>query len=80
LGRTPAQGLLRWCLQHDVLVIAKSTHRERIQEYAQILDFAFCSEDMAGLDAVDQTNGTDRAVEDTWWRGSTCGAAGQACR
>jgi 2,5-diketo-D-gluconate reductase A len=67
LGRTPAQVLLRWCLQHDVPVIAKSTHRERIQENAQIFDFAFSGEDMAKLDALDQTNGTDRALEDTWW-------------
>ena len=48
-------------------VIAKSTHRERIQENAQIFDFAFSGEDMAKLDALDQTNGTDRALEDTWW-------------
>ena len=32
LGRTPAQVLLRWCVQHDVPVIPKSTHRERIEE------------------------------------------------
>lgn len=25
------------------------------------------SEDMAKLDALDQTNGTDRALEETWW-------------
>ncbi len=31
LGRTPAQVLLRWCLQHGVPVIPKSTHRERIR-------------------------------------------------
>ena len=67
LRRTPAQVLLRWCLQHDVPVIAKSTHRERIQENAQIFDFALSGEDMAKLDALDQTNGTDRALEDTWW-------------
>jgi diketogulonate reductase-like aldo/keto reductase len=67
LGRTPAQVLLRWCLQHDVPVIAKSTHRERLQENAQIFDFAFSSEDMAQLDALDQTDGTDRALEGTWW-------------
>jgi len=67
LRRTPAQMLLRWCLQHDVPVITKSTHRERIQENAEIFDFALSGEDMARLDALDQTNGTDQALEDTWW-------------
>ena len=65
--RTPAQVLLRWCLQHDVLVIPKSTHRERIAENAQIFDFTLSDEDMAALDALDQTNGTDRALERPWW-------------
>ena len=67
VGRTPAQVLLRWCLQHDVPVIPKSTHRERIAENAQIFDFTLPDEDMAGLDALDQTNGTDRALERPWW-------------
>jgi diketogulonate reductase-like aldo/keto reductase len=63
-GRTPAQMLLRWCLQHDLPVITKSTHRERIAENAQIFDFALSDDDMAELDALDQTNGTGRAHED----------------
>jgi diketogulonate reductase-like aldo/keto reductase len=67
VARTPAQVLLRWCLQRDIPVISKSTHRERIQANAQIFDFALSSEDMAELDALDQTNGTDRALEDRWW-------------
>ena len=67
VGRTPAQVLLRWCLQHDLPVIPKSTHRERIYENAQIFDFALSKEDMAPLDALDQTNGTDRALERKWW-------------
>jgi 2,5-diketo-D-gluconate reductase A len=67
VGRTPAQVLLRWCLQHDVPVIPKSTHRERIHENAQIFDFALSNEDMTQLDALDQTNGTDRALERKWW-------------
>ena len=68
LGRTPAQVLLRWCLQHGVPVIPKSTHRERIEENAQIFDFTLSDEDMAALDALDKTRGTDRALESTWWR------------
>jgi diketogulonate reductase-like aldo/keto reductase len=66
-GRTPAQVLLRWCLQHDVPVIPKSAHRERIGENAQIFDFALSAGDMAELDALDRTRGTDRALESTWW-------------
>jgi diketogulonate reductase-like aldo/keto reductase len=66
-GRTRAQVLLRWCLQHDLLVIPKSTHRERIAENAQIFDFALSDEDMAELDALDRTKGTDRALERKWW-------------
>ena len=66
-GRTPAQVLLRWCLQHEVPVISKSTHRERIRENAQIFDFALSEEDVAALNALDQTSGTDRALEHKWW-------------
>ena len=67
VGRTPAQVLLRWCPQHGVPVISKSTHRERIHQNAQIFDFALSEQDMAELDTLDQTNGTDRALERKWW-------------
>jgi diketogulonate reductase-like aldo/keto reductase len=67
VGRTPAQVLLRWCLQHDVPVIPKSTHRDRIAENAQIFDFSLSQRDMAELDALDQTGGTSRALEGKWW-------------
>jgi len=67
LGRTPAQVLLRWCVQRDLVVITKSTHRERIEENAQLFDFTLSDEDMAALDALDRTNGTDRALEHPWW-------------
>ena len=67
LARTPAQVLLRWCLQRNTIVITKSTHRDRIEQNAQILDFALPSEDVASLDALDRTNGSDRARERKWW-------------
>jgi diketogulonate reductase-like aldo/keto reductase len=67
VGRTPAQVLLRWCIQLGVPVIPKSTHRERIEENAQIFDFTLSEQDVAELDALDQTGGTGRALERKWW-------------
>jgi diketogulonate reductase-like aldo/keto reductase len=67
VGRTPAQVLLRWCVQRDLVVIPKSTHRERIEENARIADFTLSDEVMAALDALDETGGTDRALERRWW-------------
>jgi diketogulonate reductase-like aldo/keto reductase len=67
VGKTPAQVLLRWCVQRDLVVIPKSTHRERIDENGRIFDFTLSPEDMAELDALDETGGTDRALERGWW-------------
>jgi diketogulonate reductase-like aldo/keto reductase len=68
-GRTPAQVLLRWGIQHGVPQIPKSTHRPRIAENAQIFDFDLTDDDMRTLDALDETGETDRAREDKWWDG-----------
>jgi diketogulonate reductase-like aldo/keto reductase len=67
VGRTPAQVLIRWCVQHDLVVLPKSTHRERIVENAQVFDFTLSEDDMAELDALDRTGGTDGARESSWW-------------
>jgi diketogulonate reductase-like aldo/keto reductase len=67
LGRTPAQVLLRWCIERRVPLIAKSTHRERIAENAQVFDFALSDQDLAELDGLDRTGGTDIALEEKWW-------------
>jgi diketogulonate reductase-like aldo/keto reductase len=67
VGRTPAQVLLRWCVQRDVPVIPKSTHEERIEENAAIFDFELSDDDMSALDALDTAGGTSRAQENKWW-------------
>jgi diketogulonate reductase-like aldo/keto reductase len=67
VGRTPAQVLIRWSLQRRLVVLPKSTHRERIVENAQVFDFELSDEDMAALDALDRTGGTGRALESPWW-------------
>lgn len=51
-GRTPAQVLVRWCLQHGVPTIPKSRSRERIVENADALDWALGEQDMARLDGL----------------------------
>jgi 2,5-diketo-D-gluconate reductase A len=51
LGRTPAQVIVRWHLQHGVVVIPKSTHEERIRSNAEVA-FDLSAEQMAALDAL----------------------------
>jgi diketogulonate reductase-like aldo/keto reductase len=53
-GRTPAQIVLRWDLQHEVVTIPKSIRKERVVENAQIFDFELAAEDMAALDALNR--------------------------
>lgn len=52
LKRTPGQILLRWGIEHGLIEIPKSVHRERIEENSRIFDFRLSSEQVARLDAL----------------------------
>ena len=52
--RTPAQVLLRWCLQTGFVTIPKSVRRERIVENATIFDFALTAAQMSALDGLNE--------------------------
>jgi diketogulonate reductase-like aldo/keto reductase len=51
-GRTNAQVLLRWAVQHGLVVIPKSAHPGRIAENAGIFDFELTNEEVLELDGL----------------------------
>ncbi|MGE6628804.1 aldo/keto reductase [Bacillus sp. NPDC077027] len=53
-GKTPAQIILRWDVQHDVITIPKSTKPHRLKENADIFDFELSIEDMKRLSALNE--------------------------
>jgi diketogulonate reductase-like aldo/keto reductase len=52
--KTPAQVLIRWCIEHEVVAIPKSVHLERIRENAQVFDFELSPAEVRALDALDE--------------------------
>jgi len=54
VDRSPAQVLLRWGIQHDLVVLPKSTRPARIRENAALFDFALDAEAMAALDGCEE--------------------------
>lgn len=53
-GKSIAQVIIRWHLQHDLIVIPKSIQPERILENADVFNFALTAEEMAMIDGLNQ--------------------------
>lgn len=52
--KSPAQILIRWAIQHNLVVIPKSANPSRIRENADVFDFAITEEDMRILDGFNE--------------------------
>lgn len=53
-GKTPAQVIVRWDLQHGIITIPKSVHRDRIKQNSDVFDFQLSDEEMAAIDKLDR--------------------------
>jgi diketogulonate reductase-like aldo/keto reductase len=63
--RTPAQVLLRWGVQHGLVVLPKSARIARIEENGALFDFELDPDSMAALDGLEEglTTGWDPATQ-----------------
>ena len=52
-GKTAAQVALRWLLQSGVIIIPKTTHKERMEENLNLFDFELSAEDMQAIATLD---------------------------
>lgn len=55
-GKTSAQTALRYLIQKNIVVIPKSTHKERMIENINVFDFTLSNEDMAAIEQLDTGN------------------------
>ena len=65
-SKSPAQVVLRWVLQQDVIAIPKSENPGRIRENAAIYDFELDDEDLAKIAELDQGQAGNIGMWNPW--------------
>jgi len=65
-GKSPAQIMLRFLVQQDIVVIPKSTNHTRIFENGAIFDFSLSPAEMKELDALDRGEAGRTYTMDAW--------------
>ena len=53
VGKSPAQVVIRWFIQRGVVVLPKSTHKERIEQNFDVFDFELSDEQMAKVSSLE---------------------------
>jgi 2,5-diketo-D-gluconate reductase A len=59
-GKSPAQVVIRWHLQHEHILFPKSVHHERLAQNIDVFDFALTDAEVAAIDAIDPGDGSGR--------------------
>jgi len=57
VSKSPAQVLIRYCLQKGWAPLPKSEKEERIKQNADVFNFSISEDDMASLDRLDNKQG-----------------------
>lgn len=65
-GKSPAQVILRWHVQQNLIVFPKTVHPHRMRENMDIFDFELSAEDMAAIDAFDSADGRGGPDPERW--------------
>lgn len=74
VGKTPAQVMLRWCIENDMVILPKSSNPDRIRENADVFSWelgAAATERLAALGAANFS----ASVASTKWGQLDCEAA-----
>ena len=53
-GKTPAQVMIRWCIDRGTVPLPKSVHDDRIKENSDVLDFSLDESDMKLIAGLEQ--------------------------
>jgi diketogulonate reductase-like aldo/keto reductase len=66
-GKTPAQVVLRWYLEHGISAIPKSVKPQRTRENFDVFDFTLTTDEVTAIDALDtgRRGGPDPALINT---------------
>lgn len=60
LGKSPVQVILRWHIEHGLVVIPKSVHEDRVAQNIDVFDFALSADEMNAIDGLETPDGAGR--------------------